>query len=139
MKRSVSITQANDYAARTMVYLGKLNEHDSIPTRELANELMVPYAFLVKLLQKLARAGITASQKGRQGGITLKKKPEEITLRDIFEAVDGMPILRNCLICETACFLQEHCSVSSLLNRIQTYLDNEFEKVTLAQLCADMP
>jgi Rrf2 family protein len=49
-----------------------------------------------KILQKLVRDGFLTSQRGPAGGFELVKKPEEITLLEIFEAIEGKIVVSKC-------------------------------------------
>jgi Rrf2 family protein len=57
--------------------------------RDLAKELKVPPDSLLKVLQRLARFGLLVSSRGRSGGFRLSRPPEEISLLELVEAVDG--------------------------------------------------
>lgn len=53
----------------------------------------IPHRFLEQIFQDLRRAGIVSGKRGPGGGYVLTRRPEEITLRDVVEAVEG-PIAR---------------------------------------------
>ena len=54
-----------------------------------------PAPFLGKVLQKLARAGVLRSKRGRTGGFVLGRPANEITLADIVLAIEGADDLRK--------------------------------------------
>lgn len=58
-------------------------------TRELALACGEPAPFLGKVLQKLARAGLLRSKRGRTGGFVLGRPAVEVTLADVVLAVEG--------------------------------------------------
>lgn len=58
-------------------------------TRDLAFACGEPGPFLGKVLQKLARAGLLRSKRGRSGGFVLGRPASEVTLADIVLAVEG--------------------------------------------------
>jgi Rrf2 family protein len=57
-----------------------------------------------KILQKLVRDGFLTSQRGPAGGFELVKKPEEITLLEIFEAIEGKIVVSKCPLNKTCPF-----------------------------------
>jgi Rrf2 family protein len=63
--------------------------------RALALACGEPAPFLGKVLQKLARAGVLRSKRGRTGGFVLGRPAVEITLADIVLAVEGADDLRK--------------------------------------------
>ena len=57
--------------------------------RDLADELGVPADSLLKVMQQLVRSGLLLSSRGRAGGFRLARSPENISLLNVVEAVDG--------------------------------------------------
>ncbi len=85
----MQLTRAADYAVRVMLEL-ELNPGGGRMTQdELAERAQVPVQFLGKVLQSLARAGLTHSYRGVQGGFELTRRGAEINLLQIVEAVEG--------------------------------------------------
>jgi Rrf2 family protein len=56
---------------------------------EIADATGIPVEYLRKVLQRLSRARLVRSERGRAGGFTLGKAPAKITLLQIVEAIDG--------------------------------------------------
>lgn len=67
------------------------NEHSEQPVTAvaIAERRNIPSKYLVHILILLKRAGLVRSVRGAQGGYMLCKSPEDITLLDIVEAIDG--------------------------------------------------
>lgn len=66
---------------------GKNEEH--IKSYFLSQRLDVSDSYLKKIIRQLVVAGLINSEAGKNGGFTLKKDPAQITLCDIFEAIEG--------------------------------------------------
>jgi Rrf2 family protein len=66
-------------------------------TRELSACLGASEAHLSKVLQRLSRAGLLRAKRGPGGGFSLAKTPAEISLKDIYEAVEGPIAPHFCL------------------------------------------
>jgi Rrf2 family protein len=60
-----------------------------VPAARLAQLHDVSSTYLAKQLQALSRAGLVHSVQGKSGGYVLTRPPEEITLLDVVEALDG--------------------------------------------------
>lgn len=60
-----------------------------VPAARLADLHGVSRTYLAKQLQQLSRAGIVRSTEGRVGGYELTRDPDDITVLDIVQAVDG--------------------------------------------------
>jgi Rrf2 family protein len=86
MKISVQV----DYACRVMAELARLHPSGDLAQIEhLAETEAVPANFLAQILLKLRNHGLITSRRGNQGGYTLARSPNEISLYDILIAVEG--------------------------------------------------
>jgi Rrf2 family transcriptional regulator, cysteine metabolism repressor len=86
MKISVQV----DYACRVMAELARLHGSGELAQIEhLARTEAVPANFLAQILCKLRNRGLITSRRGNQGGYTLARTPEQISLYDILMAVEG--------------------------------------------------
>lgn len=128
------ITQANDYAARSLILLSKQPKNQVTSTREISKRLKIPRNFLAKIFQKLVKKNIIISFKGLDGGVTLNRNAEKITLKEVFQSIDGLPILRKCIFEKKVCFLSCNCMMNKVLSRIQSNIDYELKKITIANL-----
>ena len=86
MKISVQV----DYACRVMAELARLHGSGELAQIEhLARTEAVPANFLAQILCKLRNRGLITSRRGNQGGYTLARAPEQVSLYDILMAVEG--------------------------------------------------
>ena len=85
---SVRISERVDNAVRAMAELaaadGSNAKAESIATRQ-----GISLKFLLDIFRDLKRGELVRSKRGPDGGFTLSRPPEEISLADIFRAVDG--------------------------------------------------
>ena len=91
------ITQETDYGFRVILYLSKLGYGEKIEAKSISKDQGIPLRFLLKLLRKLTRHGIIKSYRGVNGGYSLNRMPDEITLKDVIEAIDGPIFINRCL------------------------------------------
>lgn len=86
MKISVQV----DYACRVMAELARLHGSGALAQIEQLSKVeAVPATFLAQILCKLRNHGLINSRRGNQGGYTLSRAPEDISLYDILVAVEG--------------------------------------------------
>lgn len=79
-----------DYACRVMAELARLHGSGELAQIEhLARTEAVPANFLAQILIRLRDYGLITSRRGNQGGYTLARAPNEISLHDILVAVEG--------------------------------------------------
>jgi Rrf2 family protein len=69
--------------------------YDLLSTKFIAERLDIPVPTLVKVLSKLTAANLIQAKEGAKGGILLAKSITDITLLDVFEAVEqGKPLFK---------------------------------------------
>lgn len=91
----MNITLESDYAIRIVGCL--CEEGKRLDAKSISEKTVVSLRFALKILRKLVAAGIVVSFKGTQGGYELAKKPNEISLKDVIEAIDGKYAISKCL------------------------------------------
>jgi Rrf2 family transcriptional regulator, iron-sulfur cluster assembly transcription factor len=93
------LSNTSKYALRGLIYLAKYSKDDSrIGIKKISKDLNISSPFLGKILQNLVKQKLLVSTKGPNGGFSLGKPPEEISLWDIVTNVDGEEFFTNCLI-----------------------------------------
>ena len=127
------ITRACDYAFRAMIFLAGAGGAP-VGTAQIAGAVDAPRLYLRKILQSLSRAGLVRTSAGSGGGVVLLAAPEEITLKDIIEAVEGPISLSDCVEHPDVCPRSPTCKVHTRLVEIETHLKEEFASSRLADL-----
>jgi len=89
------ITLEADYAVRIVACLS--TEGKRLDAKTISDKTCVTLRFALKILRKLVSNRIVKSFKGTQGGYELAKPPEEITLKEVIETVEGTYMLNRCL------------------------------------------
>mgnify|MGYP000948650042 CR=1 FL=1 len=130
------LNQATDYAFRAVLYLSLLQPGEIVEAKVISDSQHIPLRFLLKILRILTKAGIVKSYQGVGGGYALAKKPAEITLKDVLEAIEGPIRINKCLIDPDYCNKQAtpHCPVHHVLASIQQTIAQEFDKYNFEQL-----
>ncbi|HUW66067.1 MAG TPA: Rrf2 family transcriptional regulator [Spirochaetia bacterium] len=133
------LTHATDYAVRSVLYLATLPKGTMVEAGEIAAAQCVPLRFLLKIFRSLASVGIVGSQRGPGGGYVLLRDPAEITLLNIFEAVEGPVAINHCLMDGDFCsrHAADYCPVRKALGSVQQVLADELSRYTIASLAAD--
>jgi Rrf2 family protein len=132
----MELTRKAEYAIRGMLYLARQTEGQIAMLGDIAGTMDVPRTFLAKIFQDLVKTGLIKSIRGTGGGFVLARRPEQITLREIVEAIEG-PIMPNtCLMGEGVCSFQKTCPVHPVWRRLQTVTRGLLEEVSLKTLTA---
>ena len=76
-----------EYGMRAVLYLAEKGSIRS--SREVADEMSIPRDYLIQLAQLLRNAGIVHARPGKNGGYSLAKDASEISMLDIFNALQN--------------------------------------------------
>jgi Rrf2 family cysteine metabolism transcriptional repressor len=85
----LTITSKSPYAVRALAELARSGNAGPVPIGEIARRRDIPVQFLEGLFATLRRAGILQSQRGVKGGYSFGKPPEDVTVLDVVEALEG--------------------------------------------------
>ncbi|MHB8969054.1 MAG: RrF2 family transcriptional regulator [Pirellulaceae bacterium] len=77
------------YAVRATLQLAKSDSATPVPCSQLAAEGNMPERFLLQILRSLVTHGILRSTRGVDGGYTLVRSPDEVSLLEVIEAIEG--------------------------------------------------
>jgi Rrf2 family transcriptional regulator, cysteine metabolism repressor len=84
----ISVTSKSRYAVVAMAELARSGERP-VPIGHIAERRGMPVQFLEQLFSTLRRDGLLVSQRGVGGGYRLARPPEEITVLEVVQALDG--------------------------------------------------
>jgi len=86
----MKISAKTEYACIAVMELAKSQgSSEPVRIRNIAEQHLVPPRFLVQILLQLKGAGIVSSIRGAAGGYHLIPKPEEVTLGQVMNIIDG--------------------------------------------------
>lgn len=91
------VSRRVDYGLRLLIALAADQNAGSQATSRLAERLDIPLAFLHQIGRSLIQAGILRSSPGPGGGLRLNQSPDNITLLQVLEVLDGPVKLSACL------------------------------------------
>jgi Rrf2 family protein len=108
----LELSSEGRYALRALVYLAREVDRVELVTADIISvEAAVPRRLLARVMAKLARAGLVETSEGRGGGSRLARPPEEVTLRDAVEAVEGPFEITHCIMQQRPCGEGHPCAL----------------------------
>ena len=131
------ITLESDYALRIVSMLA--NAEGRLDANTIAEKTSVSLRFALKILNKLTIGGIVASFKGAKGGYMLKKAPQEISLKDVIELIDGPIAIARCLESSETCSMisdKTACIYHHIFDKISLELSAKLKGITIADVLA---
>lgn len=84
-----------EYALRAVVHLAT-NHGAACPAAQIAEETKIPPGYASKVMQDLGRAGLVVAQRGPNGGFTLARRADEISVLEVINAVDPIERIKRC-------------------------------------------
>jgi Rrf2 family protein len=129
----LNISEAANLGLHALVYLARHGGGGPVTTSEVAESYGASEAHLSKVFQRLAKAGLVRSVRGPRGGFSLQRAPGKITLREIYEALDGPLGKSACLFGQPKCDLDE-CIFGDLVSDVHRRIASHFSATTLADL-----
>ena len=133
---------SNTHFSIAIHVLSALAYHDGevVGSDSLAKSVGTNPSFLRGLIGRLKEAGLVETQMGKGGGARLARKPEKITLRDVYLATECRPGLKA-----HECSDMSKCSVQAGMNtllkdintRVEKAVESELKRTTVADLIAE--
>jgi Rrf2 family protein len=136
-------SKSAEHAIRGLSELAGRARADSMMLDDVIAGTDIPRDFLAKLFQKLVRAGILRSTKGRGGGFALAGATHEITLMQVVLAVEDCPAgqapaMDRCVVGLEACTDDMPCPQHDLYKPIRQRLKDYLTTTTLADMVASL-
>ena len=130
----MQITRQADYAVRAVLHLARAGNTERSATSTIAREQNIPPSFLAKIISQLSIARLIHTARGARGGVTLAREPEDISLLDVVEAIDGPITLSECTGDPTICSFGNNCPIHEVWCETQTEMVNRLREATFDQL-----
>ena len=128
-------SQATEYGIIGLIELAKAGKE--MPLADIAKKAHVPESFLAKIFQKLQRADVIVSRRGKGGGFSFPTKNLKMHLWRIHEIIEGSTSLQACVgkkeqSCE--CHRMYQCMLQEVWREAQGALEKTMKKWTIAKL-----
>jgi len=143
---SLHMSTRGRYGARLMVALALRHGSGSILLREIARQEGISEKYLGQIIIPLKAAGLIASHRGAHGGYSLARLPEDITVKDVVEAIEGRIAPVPCVDPEAGagagecgenpagCDRLTTCVVTQVWKKLRLDIDRSLSSFTLAAL-----
>ena len=107
------------------------------PTREIARGTGVPRGQVPGIVADLGRSGVLVNRSGSGGGCRLAMPADEMSVRQVVEALEG-PLFRDvCVLDRRRCADDGFCALHEAWTRAQSAVLEALDSVSLASLAAD--
>lgn len=132
------VNRQTDYAVRVVLALAKQPPGTRLSSAAIGREMLIPAAFLSRIVAQLAQANLLLTFPGRDGGLQLARPADEITLWDVVGLMEGPFLLSECMLGEQACPFEGDCPVRGRWNRLQKVILEELERTKFSELAQEV-
>ncbi|MFA5802171.1 MAG: RrF2 family transcriptional regulator [Thermoleophilia bacterium] len=129
----MNISAKSKYAVRALVELAHHNDGQPVPIADIASKREIPLQFLEQLFSSLRKAGILNSHRGVRGGFSFKMLPEDISVLDVVEVLDGNVAPSACTA-GAACDKIDHCVVKDVWIDMKASVEDVLGAAKIADL-----
>lgn len=128
MAKLVHLSEAASLAIHAMVLIAKSKEHVNV--NFLAEKMGASRNHLAKIMQQLVKYGYLKSIRGPNGGFVLSKPAKDITVLNIYEAIEGKIEVHECPLDRPICPFNK-CLMSGIVKEVTHKFKDYFENHTL--------
>ncbi len=117
-----------------MVDLATNSTTTPISLKEIANRQDISDKYLEQIVTQLNRAGLVKSVRGAQGGYTLSRPSDQITVGDVLRVVEGSLALVDCADDNGYCEKSPSCTTAFVWKKIKLAVEDVVDNITLKDL-----
>jgi Rrf2 family protein len=122
-----------EYALRAVVCIAGSPNSAPMTTQQIAEVSHIPVGYLAKVMQTLVRGGLVSSQRGVNGGFTLARPSDQISLWDVVHLEDGSSRIEHCPL-GIAAHGTTLCPLHRRLDRVAATAESMLAEVSIAEM-----
>lgn len=129
-------TNRTDYGIRALIHLAN-HQGTRVKAADIGAAMDIPTGFLQQVLQELQRARLVSSRPGPSGGYQLARSPDDITILEIVETLEGPIETSECALRGGPCHWDHVCALHWVWSSARAALSGALRDATLARVAAD--
>ncbi len=133
----MKISTKGRYGLRMMLDLAHNYQNGLVSLKEIAQRQEISEKYLEQIIILLHKSGLIKSMRGSQGGYTLAKSPDEITVGAVLRALEGSLIPVDCVLDDVSCPRADGCATRRLWSKIADAVGDIVDHTTLAELAKE--
>lgn len=130
----IKVTRLADYAV-SIIYAFSGSEKEILSSQDIVEKTKLHKATVNKLLAQLVKKNVLEPFRGTKGGYRLKKGLDNISIRELIEAIEGPVLLTDCLNKNANnCNLFDVCNTKNIWSFINTEINNTLENIKIKDI-----
>ncbi len=126
---ALHLTQKVDYGILLLTCIAK---EPNLSIKKIAEKSRISFSFLQKIAGLLHNAGLITSTRGKYGGYTISKAPDELNLKEVIEALEGKVAIVPCLKENSNCKHSDYCAIRPTFRRINEEIQEHIVNKSLS-------
>ena len=128
----MQLTRHTDFSLRVLIYLSLNKKEELVTINEISEHFEILKNHLTKVVHHLAQKGYIETIRGKNGGMRLAKKPENIKLGEVVQAMEINLDVVNCS--KPLCPLINNCKLKHILNEAKQSFLKTLDNYTILDL-----
>lgn len=130
----IKVTRLADYAV-SIIYAFSGFEKEILSSQDIVEKTKLHKATVNKLLAQLVKKNVLEPFRGTKGGYRLKKGLDNISIRELIEAIEGPVLLTDCLNKNANnCNLFDVCNTKNIWSFVNTEINNTLENIKIKDI-----
>lgn len=130
----IRMSKSTDYAVVLMTYIASEKAERTFTARDLTSTSHLPAPMVSKILKALTRGGVLNSHRGVKGGYSLARSPEDISIAEILEALEGPLAIMQCIGEVPSCGIESLCPSRTSWQRINAAVQATLDGISLEEM-----
>jgi len=131
----MKVSTRAEYGLRALIELANHYGEGPVQSKDIAERQGLPEPYLNQLMTTLRRAGLVSSKRGPTGGHALARPPEQISLREAFDVLEGSTSPWWCVETDDPdCVYAPGCSLRPVWQALDGALGGVLSRLSLADL-----
>ncbi len=130
----MKVSTKGRYGLRILLDLALHDSGTPRMIRDIAESQQISEKYISRLIIELRRAALVRSIRGSKGGYRIAKAPEEITLLEVLEVMEGPVSIVDCVRKPEQCCRVALCPTRDIWERVNNDIRSSMSKVTLREI-----
>lgn len=128
----MKVKKSSAYALHALMYMVRHSTQLPATTATIAKAEGIPSEYLSKIFQQLVKANFVKAVTGRKKGYIFSRPPEEISLLELFETIEGGALFDDCFLKHCECGgTTENCSIFEIWYNTTRQINNLLKEMSI--------
>ncbi|MCB0307765.1 MAG: SUF system Fe-S cluster assembly regulator [Bdellovibrionales bacterium] len=136
----IQLNKHTDYGIVILTHFARYNDAPLLSAKNISDATSLSLPMVSKILKQLLKGGLLKSYQGVKGGYQLSRNPDEISIGEIIEVLDGPLALTECTAStQGACKTEHSCSIKPHWAAINRVMRDALIKLPLSSMTSPIP